>query len=113
VNAEIPFKSLTFKFIEHGNTQPGVCITKAVTFLSGSEMALETMLDHDLDVHTKDNTDGTALHAAAYSGRVDCVELLVEFGACVNAVDRLQHTPLFRACEMGHTEVVHSLILSE
>ena len=76
-------------------------------------MALEKMLDHELDVHTKDNTDGTALHAAAYSGRVDCVELLVEFGACVNAVDRLQHTPLFRACEMGHTEVVHNLILSE
>ena len=108
---------LAFKFIEHGNT-PTVAsnltlVYLVVPFLSGSEMALETMLNHDLDVHTKDNTDGTALHAAAYSGYVNCVELLVEFGACVNAVDKLQHTPLFRACEMGHTEVVHNLILSE
>ena len=81
--------------------------------ISGSENALQTMLEHDLDVHTKDKTGGTALHSAAYSGHVNCVELLIDFGACVDALDVLQHTPLFRACEMGHTKVVNNLILSE
>ena len=71
------------------------------------------MLEHKLDVHAKDNTGGTALHSAAYSGHVACVKLLIQFGACVDALDMLQHTPIYRACEMGHTEVVNNLILSK
>ena len=77
----------------------------------GSESALKTMLEHNLDVHAKDKLGGTALHSAAYSGHVNCVKLLIQFGACVDALDMLQHTPIFRACEMGHTEVVNNLIL--
>ena len=69
------------------------------------------MLEHNLDVHAKDKLGGTALHSAAYSGHVNCVKLLIQFGACVDALDMLQHTPIFRACEMGHTEVVNNLIL--
>ena len=76
-------------------------------------MALNTMLERNLDLHAKDKMGGTALHSAAYSGHVNCAELLIKFGACVDALDMLQHTPLFRACEMGHTEVVYSLILSK
>lgn len=79
----------------------------------GSENALKTMLEHNLDVHAKDKTGGTALHSAAYSGHVSCVKLLIQFGACVDALDMLQHTPIYRACEMGHTEVVNNLILSK
>lgn len=71
------------------------------------------MLEHNLDVHAKDKTGGTALHSAAYSGHVTCVKLLIQFGACVDALDMLQHTPIFRACEMGHTDVVYNLILSK
>ena len=71
------------------------------------------MLERDLDVHATDKTGGTALHSAAYSGHVNCVNLLIEFGACVDALDMLEHTPIYRACEMGHTEVVNSLILSK
>lgn len=71
------------------------------------------MLAHNLDMHAKDKSGGTALHSAAYSGHVNCVKLLIEYGACVDALDTLQHTPLYRACEMGHTEVVNSLIESK
>jgi len=71
------------------------------------------MLERNLDVHTTDKTGGTALHSAAYSGHVNCVKLLIQFGACVDALDTLEHTPIYRACEMGHTEVVNSLILSK
>ena len=92
---------------------PGKELTPIYGLISGSENALRTMLRNDLDVHGKGNTGGTALHSAAYSGHVICVQLLIEFGACVDALDQLQHTPLKCACEMGHTEVVRSLILSE
>lgn len=51
-----------------------------------------------------------ALHASALSGHASSVKLLLDHGAQIDAVDRLKHTALFRACEMGHTSVVQSLI---
>ena len=38
------------------------------------------------------------------------MKLLLESNAKINACDLLKHTPLFRACEMGHMEVVQVLI---
>lgn len=111
-----------FEITGFHNQSPSITIilVKAVLFTPivlhcsispGSESALKTMLEHNLDVHAKDKLGGTALHSAAYSGHVNCVKLLIQFGACVDALDMLQHTPIFRACEMGHTEVVNNLIL--
>lgn len=51
-----------------------------------------------------------ALHAAALSGHVSTVKLLLEHRAQVDALDVMKHTPLFRACEMGHKEVIQTLI---
>lgn len=51
-----------------------------------------------------------ALHAAALSGHVSTVKLLLEHNAQVDALDVMKHTPLFRACEMGHKEVIQTLI---
>lgn len=51
-----------------------------------------------------------ALHASGLSGHASSVKLLLDHGAQIDAVDRLKHTALFRACEMGHTSVVQSLI---
>ena len=68
------------------------------------------MIRHQLDVHVTNKTGGTALHLAAYSGHVSCVELLLQYGACVNTADTLNCTPLFGACERGHVEVVNILI---
>lgn len=67
------------------------------------------MLSHHLDVHETDNSGRTALHIAAYTGDLKCVEMLLKYGASVNALDQLHHTPLFRACEMGYTDVVNVL----
>lgn len=52
----------------------------------------------------------SALHAAALSGHVSTVKLLLERNAQVDALDVMKHTPLFRACEMGHKEVIQTLI---
>ena len=38
------------------------------------------------------------------------LSFVVQHSANVNALDSRYHTPLFRACEMGHTEVVVTLL---
>ncbi|KAH3749812.1 hypothetical protein DPMN_184326 [Dreissena polymorpha] len=52
----------------------------------------------------------SALHAAALSGHASSVKILLNHGAQIDATDLIKHTPLFRACEMGHTDVVQTLI---
>lgn len=52
----------------------------------------------------------TALHAASLSGHVSTVKLLLEKQAMVDSLDVMKHTPLFRACEMGHRDVILTLI---
>ncbi|KAJ8353889.1 hypothetical protein SKAU_G00214560 [Synaphobranchus kaupii] len=81
----------------------------------GSDDVIRTMLDlkTDIDINMADKYGGTALHAAALSGHVSTVRLLLERGAMVDALDVMKHTPLFRACEMGHRDVILTLIKGE
>ena len=51
-----------------------------------------------------------ALHAAALAGHASTVKQLLDHKALINATDLLKHTALFRACEMGHMDVVQTLI---
>uniref|UniRef100_A0A8C8DLN3 Inversin n=1 Tax=Oryzias sinensis TaxID=183150 RepID=A0A8C8DLN3_9TELE len=78
----------------------------------GSDDVICTMLEHNplIDINMADKYGGTALHAAALSGHVSTVQLLLEKGAMVDALDVMKHTPLFRACEMGHRDVILTLI---
>ncbi|XP_067304688.1 inversin isoform X2 [Pseudorasbora parva] len=78
----------------------------------GSDDVIKIMLDlkKDLDINMTDKYGGTALHAAALSGHVSTVRLLLELGAMVDPLDVMKHTPLFRACEMGHRDVILTLI---
>ncbi len=39
-----------------------------------------------------------------------CSHLPSQHGAQIDCTDLLKHTPLFRACEMGHTDVVQTLM---
>ncbi|XP_048117745.1 inversin isoform X3 [Alosa alosa] len=81
----------------------------------GSDDVIRTMLDlkPDLDINMADKYGGTALHAASLSGHVSTVALLLERGAAVDPLDVMRHTPLFRACEMGHRDVILTLIKGE
>ncbi|XP_035382348.1 inversin [Electrophorus electricus] len=78
----------------------------------GSDDVIRTMLQlkGELDINMADKYGGTALHAAALSGHVSTVRLLLEQGAMVDPLDVMKHTPLFRACEMGHRDVILTLI---
>lgn len=53
---------------------------------------------------------GTALQAAAISGNVNIVEMLVQAGADINDIDSLGQTPLHRAAYYNHLPVVKFLI---
>ena len=52
----------------------------------------------------------TALHCAAYNGRLDLCRLLLDWGAKVDAVDVWEDTPLHDAAKWGHLSVVQLLV---
>ncbi|KAH3749491.1 hypothetical protein DPMN_183989 [Dreissena polymorpha] len=51
-----------------------------------------------------------SLHAAALSDHASSVKILLYHGAQIDATDFMKNTPLFGVCEMGHTDVVQTLI---
>jgi ankyrin repeat protein len=71
----------------------------------GPAAAVELMLDLGFPVgaHRPDD-GGTALHAAAYEGRMDMVRLLVARGADVNARDRQWHSTALCWASVGSGE---------
>lgn len=51
-----------------------------------------------------------ALHIATEKGRLECVQLLLRYGALPNAHDSSGYTPLIIAARHGHTDVLQALI---
>ncbi len=90
------------------------------TAFLGDARAIRLMLDHGADVNAFDPTGRTPLMYAAVSdlSPVDCVKLLIQRGARVNAVDRHQKsgdtgfTALDIARQNGNTPVVELLLRS-
>jgi hypothetical protein len=52
----------------------------------------------------------TPLHVAAHDGQADIAELLISYGAKVDAKDRDASTPLFSASLQGHADLVGILL---
>jgi len=57
-----------------------------------------------------DNIKWTPLHFAAFEGRVEVVQLLLDYGADVNRSDRDHWTALHLAALGGHLQVVNTLL---
>jgi ankyrin repeat protein len=78
---------------------------------AGDRRAMQQLLMAGVDVNGRgDGDEDTALHVAARGGHLDVVELLVEYGAQVSALNRLRRTPLHLAAVAGHVAVVRSLL---
>lgn len=52
----------------------------------------------------------TPLHSVAYAGHTHIAELLLDYGADVNATDRYRYTPLRRTVEQGHLAMTELLL---
>ena len=65
------------------------------------EMAPSVKFDHSTSY--LDNPGSTLLHLACQNGDMAMVELLIQYGAHVNAVDSLGQTPLHRCALHGRT----------
>ncbi|XP_040444822.1 inversin isoform X5 [Falco naumanni] len=114
--AQSNFAETVEVFLKHPSVKDDSDLEGRTSFMwaagKGSDDVIRTMLTLklDIDINMTDKYAGTALHAAALSGHVSTVKLLLEYNAQVDALDVMKHTPLFRACEMGHKEVIQTLI---
>ncbi|NWS68579.1 INVS protein, partial [Crotophaga sulcirostris] len=114
--AQSNFAETVEVFLKHPSVKDDSDLEGRTSFMwaagKGSDDVIRTMLalKLDIDINMTDKYAGTALHAAALSGHVSTVKLLLEHKAQVDALDVMKHTPLFRACEMGHKEVIQTLI---
>jgi len=59
----------------------------------------------------QDAENRTALHAAAFSGCTEIIELLLKHGARVNAKDNLCLTALHRACRQDHKVGIYLFVV--
>uniref|UniRef100_A0A8C0W3Q6 Inversin n=1 Tax=Castor canadensis TaxID=51338 RepID=A0A8C0W3Q6_CASCN len=114
--AQSNFAETVKVFLKHPSVKDDSDLEGRTSFMwaagKGSDDVLQTMLSlkSDIDINMADKYGGTALHAAALSGHVSTVKLLLGNKAQVDATDVMKHTPLFRACEMGHKDVIQTLI---
>ena len=67
-------------------------------------------LDAGVDANEQTRSENTPLHAAAYRGHTEVVELLIAYGANVNARDMRGWIPLHAAVDQGHVKTCERLI---
>ena len=68
------------------------------------------LMDDTLDVNVKDFDNWTSLHQACYNGHRDIAELLLDYGADIEAVTSYFLTPLKLACVKGHASTTKLLL---
>jgi hypothetical protein len=79
--------------------------------VEGKTDALTALLSEPhADADASDNNGRTALHLAAFAGQLEAARLLIQHGACLDAVDQQQTTPLMFAVLQRHTALVQLLL---
>ncbi len=67
---------------------------------------------HNVNMTYQDADGQTALHAAAYSGHLALVHIILQSGAALDKLDQSQNTPLSLALIQGHNETVKYLAMA-
>lgn len=63
--------------------------------------------------HADVQTQKTALHLAAFQGHLPVVQVLLDRGAKIDAVDAFGWTPLMFAAHAGHFDVASALVAAK
>ncbi|GIY53309.1 ankyrin repeat domain-containing protein 16 [Caerostris darwini] len=80
--------------------------------LYGCVGVLKYYYDFKKDIFECRNRDGkTALHIAAQSSQLECVQYLLSCNVCVNALKRSDWTPLMLACTQSNVKIVREILL--
>eukprot|EP00947_MAST-08B_sp_MAST-8B-sp1_P005732 g5732.t1 len=80
-------------------------------FDEGDLMRVEQLLDQGADPDVRVATDPmTLLTYFTDQGSAEGVEILIRYGADVDAVDDSRHMPLFYACRAGRRDIVSMLL---
>jgi ankyrin repeat protein len=77
-----------------------------VAAASGHKDTVRALLDAGADVNAKDSTGWTALHAAAYKGDPEIVQLLLEHGGIPGKARWFIRSPSGMAEGHGHKDIV-------
>jgi len=86
------------------------CIeTAVVAAKKGDLKGIQSCLDVGWDVNAKDQYGQTALHKAAYNGKVDVIAALIKAGADVNAKSNDDDTALHLAAQKGKVDAIAAL----
>ncbi|TKR94474.1 hypothetical protein L596_008750 [Steinernema carpocapsae] len=79
--------------------------------LAGKASTLQAMISRmGFSIDSRGILSSSLLHAAAFAGKVSCIERLVECGAYVSATDKDDLTPLHIAAERGHLDCCRRLV---
>ncbi|MCJ1394865.1 hypothetical protein MMC18_007745 [Xylographa bjoerkii] len=81
---------------------------------NGYHLTVEVILEHGINIHTKDGSGRTLLHRACMSDeqQVEIVRLLLDRGLDINARGDRGETPLHDASRCGYLEIVEFLLKS-
>ena len=71
---------------------------------------LSLLLEHNVDIDSRDSDRETSLHRASYRGKLGVGKYLLNHGADINARDMDNWTPLFNATSEGEVEFAQMLI---
>lgn len=91
------------------------CVVHLACSFRGTHLAIvRALLAAGANPNVEDLRCETALHAAVVRERIDIVNLLLSYGAHVNALDRWKGSPLLRALDWNHNQVeIVALLLSQ
>lgn len=96
-------------FVEHSfDLHVADCLQRGAEAGSSEDLA-QLVICYGERLDAKDHDGSTALHAAAASGNVDAVILLLDARAALDAVTNCGESPLHLANREGHTAVCRLL----
>jgi ankyrin repeat protein len=75
----------------------------------GNAEVMELLLQHKADVHIR-STDGNRRTLLHWHSDAKLVQILLDHGADINALNAHHETPLYKAAEKGRLEVVRVLL---